>query len=191
MPYIRLDEDGIESDDDDNVRYTGAFQYMDAEEVAYKPEPFDVTTLAPLVAKVLTAMRASGAVAFRVRYDGGHDEGFAHAEAVEMADGSNLSIDALVQKLADPKQAAELRAAAAVPGASHWHQAEQYYANLTDEQVVRSALDELADAITISLLGQGSGTGEYSMYGAIVANLKTGAIADDPDAPRPPDVTFD
>jgi hypothetical protein len=191
MPYIRLDEDGIEADEDDNIKYTGDFKYMDAAEVAYKPQPFNPAKLAPLVAKVLTAMRAIGAVRFRVRYDGGHDEGFSHAESVEMADGSTLPIDALVQKLANPQQAAQLRAAAAMPGGSHWYQADQYYAKLTDAQVVSSALDELADLMTSSLLGQGYGTGEYSMYGAITADLKTGAITDDPDAPRPPDVIFD
>src|SRR4051812_26573599 len=98
MPYIRLDEDGFKSDDNDNVKYTGDFAYVDAAEVAYKPQPFNPDKLAPLVAKALTAMRASGAVRFRVRYDGGHDEGFAHAESVEMADGSTLSIDALMHK---------------------------------------------------------------------------------------------
>jgi hypothetical protein len=62
---------------------------------------------------------------------------------------------------------------------------------LPPEKLVALALDDLGDEMASSLLGRGYGTGEYSMYGVLTADLTTGTLTDEPSAQRPPDVTFD
>ena len=189
MPFVRTDEDGYEVSGDDEVTYTGPFNYYPPAEVAYKPRPFDPADLSPAAAAAYELLRAGGIVRFRVRYDGGHDEGFAHADAGWTADGADRSIDDLVADLSAPDRVNALRMAfdarlASLPPTA-------YYARLTEGERVRRALDELADELASCLLGNGYGTGECSLYGALTADLTTGTLTDDPDAGRPPDVTFD
>jgi hypothetical protein len=185
MPFIRADDDGFEVDGDDNVTYTGSFGYYPPAEVAYKPRPFDPATLPPVAAAAYLMLRDAGVVQFRVRYDGGHDEGFAHADCGRTADGVVCSIDKLVADLSTPDRIDELQAAFGATASA------AYYTQLAPGELPRHALDGLADEAVGCLLGQGYGTGEYSMYGAVVIDLTTGRLIDEPSAPRPPDVTFD
>lgn len=192
MPYIRLDEDGFEVDDDENLTYTGSFNYHSADEYAYKPNRFDPDELTGEVAAVYAKLRAIGLTRLRVRYDGGHDEGFAHADGGLMRDGIDRSIDAIVADLATPRFVDELWTAIGQPAADHrGRSASAYYAKLSPAEFVRQLLDELADEMAGCLLGDGYGTGEYSIYGAFTADLATGELTDDPSARRPPDGTFD
>ena len=192
MPYIRPDEDGVEYDADDQPTHTGPFDYYPPEEVAYEPKPFDPADLSPAAAAAYAMLREVGLVRFRVRYDGGHDEGFAHADGGRTADGTDWPADRLVAELATPERIGALRSALhqEPPGASsNWPP--DHYAELDAASVARDVLDALGDEMASCLLGQGYGTGEYSMYGAFTADLTTGTLSDEPDAPLPPDVTFD
>jgi hypothetical protein len=54
-----------------------------------------------------------------------------------------------------------------------------------DRAIVADALNDLAHEIASVLLGEGFGTGEYQLYGAFTADLKSGAITDDAKAKRP------
>lgn len=192
MPFLRLDEDGFEEGEDDEVTYTGDFKYYPAEDYAYKPEPYDPAKLPAVAKAALDALVSLGITQFRVRYDGGHDEGFAHADCGRTADGAVRSVDELVAGLALPERIAGLRAAAGGESASRWHNSADRYAKLQDATVVRDALYELGNEMASCLLGNGYGTGEYSMYGAITADLVTGELTDERDSvPRPPDSTFD
>ncbi len=191
MPYIRIDEDGMEDDDETGVTFTGDFSYHTVEEYAYKPQAFDPAELTGPVATVYAMLRSIGLIEFHVRYDGGHDEGFAHADGGRSADGTLRSIESIVDDLATPDNVSALgKAFSAVADRRH-HSVREYYAKLTPSDFVKQMLDELADAMAGCLLGKGYGTGEYSIYGAFTADLTTGSLIDDANAQRPPDVSFD
>ncbi len=191
MPYIRADEDGLEVGDDDAVTYTGSFNYYPPAEVAYEPQPFDPAALSAAASAAYELLRANGIVRFRVRYDGGHDEGFAHADAGWSADGYGRPIERIVADLTDSEQAEAVRAAFRAGPVQASPAMAEYYARLTPAELLRGAIDDLANEMVACLLGNGYGTGEYSMYGEVTADLTTGTLTDEPAAGRPPDVTFD
>ena len=189
MPYERgdvemFDEILGEVDEADlppgfaSQRPSGEFEYRPAA-AAFAPDQ-----LGGVARAVLDALRAAGATRFRVRYDGGHDEGFSHPDAVRFgADGPRRT--AVVQEqIATPALVAAIRAAAGRD--SMWGNAAEMYAKASEAEVVGYALDELAHELATRLLGSGFGTGEYDLYGAFEADLATGSIEDDPDAPTPP-----
>jgi len=191
MPYIRLDDDdNVRVDDEDNVTYTGSFAYHTVDEVAYKPKKFDPTMLTGTSAVIHAMLRAINLTEFHVRFDGGHDEGFAHADGGRTADGQLRSIESVVDELATPERIGAIKAAPN-PDDPRQRYLSEYYAKLAPTELVRRMLDELGDMMASCLLGSGYGTGEYSMYGAFVADLSTGELTDDPSAQRPPDVNFD
>lgn len=190
MPFMRADEDGMDVNDDD-VTYTGSFNYYPPEEVAYKPRPFDAAALSAEAAAAYELLRASGIVRFRVRYDGGHDEGFAHADAGWSADGYGRPIEQIIADVSGSVLAEAVRAAFRAGSVRASPAMAEYYAKLTPDELLRRAIDGLADEMASCLLGSGYGTGEYSMYGELTADLTTGTLTDEPSAPRPPDVTFD
>jgi hypothetical protein len=125
---------------------------------------------------VYDALRAAGVTVFHVRYDGGCDEGFAHPDAV-VIDGKSQPIATLVKRLAD---GGFLESAAA-----SGMQVNSYYAKKGKAEQVVSLIDELAYELASNLLGHGYGTGEYTLYGALKADLQSGEITDDPDATPP------
>jgi hypothetical protein len=197
MPFIRLDEDGFEMDDPTDEmgdgHYTGPFNYCPAAEYAYKPHPFEPAGLSPVPAAVYAALLARGAARFRVTYDGGHDEGFAHADAVWFGDAARPA-DAVAADLAgDAALVAALDAAGRERHAAwvaRYNMPQMRYAfdDQTPAQVVRDVLDELAQNVAGSLLGDGFGTGECSIFGACIVDLRTNRIEDDPNVPIPPNL---
>ncbi len=198
MPYIRLDEEGFEETEDGDGRYTGPFNYCKPNEVAYKPHPFDPARLTQVAAAIHAALVARGVTRFRLTYDGGHDEGFAHADAVWFGDGDRRSAGDVADEWAgDTALSAVLDTAArhrhAEMAARYTWMANQAYSpgEDTPRQIVHAALDELAQAVAGSLLGDGFGTGEYSIYGACVDDLHTNAVIDEPSASPPRGVLFD
>jgi len=191
MPYIRLDDDdNVQVDDEDNVTYTGSFGYHTVDEVAYKPKKFDPTMLTGASAVIYAMLIAMDLTEFHVRYDGGHDEGFAHADGGRTADRQLRSIESVVDELATPERIGAIKAAPNPDDARQRYMSE-YYAKLAPTELVRRMLDELGDEMANCLLGSSYGTGEYSMYGAFVADLSTGELTDDASAQRPPNVNFD
>jgi hypothetical protein len=192
MPFIRPDEEGFEVDEEDNVTYTGSYDYFPVTEYAYKPRPFDPAKLTGAAAAVYAMLRSIGLMQFEVRYDGGHDEGFAHADGGRTADGMRRPIDAIIADLSTQENVNTLRMALGQTLAEQRHRSvNEYYAKLSPEKLFKLVLDDLSDEMAACLLGQGYGTGEYSMYGAFTADLSSGTLSDEESAARPPDVNFD
>ena len=189
MPYNKFDVeifDEIAAEMGDDLpegmeRPSGEFEYETAE-ATFKPDQ-----LREIARLTLETLIEKGAVRFRVRYDGGHDEGFSYPDAVAFAD---RLVDA--QAFADDELRAEsfvekVRAIAQAHAreSSTYGNAADMYAKAEDKQVARYALDELAHELASRLLGDGYGTGEYELYGAFNADLKTGQITDDPNVVKP------
>ena len=135
-------------------------------------------------------LRELGATTVRAKYDGGCDEGFAYLASAETA-GGTLSIDDLIARWAAEGKAAEL------PSPAGWNATPA--GRPSDEQRLRWAADECADALASLYLGRGYGTGEYEMFGEFVADLRTGTFTDLRDAaprdgailPEEPEEEFD
>lgn len=188
MPYNKFDVemfDEISEELGDDLpegmeRPSGNFEYETAE-ATFKPDQLGV-----IARLTLDALLEKGALRFRVRYDGGYDEGFSHPDAVAFAD---RLVDA--QAFADDELrtesfVAKVRAAVrSDPRNSMYGNAADLYDKAEDKKVARDALDELAHELASRLLGNGYGTGEYQLYGAFNADLKSGQITDDPDVVKP------
>lgn len=114
-------------------------------------------------ARFAEAMAALGAARAYVRYDGGNDEGFAWFDHCVMKDGSQRDADQLAK---------DLESAGLAPDMKTWG----------GRSPTRNALDDLvATTWAVNLLGQGYGTGEYVMYGALWVDLESGIATDDPN----------
>ena len=162
MPYTRVDPDAFDTwlehigpDDlppDAHLhRPTGGFEYETAE------ARFTAGKLNEIGRAVLEALVSRGATAFRGRYDGGHDEGFAHADQICFGDqcrsaedvAKELSVTSLVDALR-PAHAKAIHYLDHKPG---------------DLTVAKDILDLFADELVSRLVGKGYGTGEYDLYG--------------------------
>lgn len=184
MPFVRVDEDAFDDLPEEVEPLpapSGAFDYESAK-ATFKP-----AKLGGIARLTLDALLAAGATTFRVRYDGGYDEGFAYPDEVRFADGAR-SVDAVAGALvAAPGFLAAVRDASNQKG-SMYGNGSSVYAEASDATAAGYALDELAHELASRLLGDGYGTGEYQLYGALTADLRSGAIVDDPAAPKPPDL---
>jgi hypothetical protein len=180
MPYYHFyGETGEETDDDEMAPSpSGSFEY---ESVSGE---FDASALHGVSAATLQLLLAKGVTEMRVRYDGGSDEGFAHADDMWI-NGERYSVTEIAASLAVPANARVIQAAADVPQGSYWHNGSSLYRNKELRQVIAYALDELAHEVATQLLGQGFGTGEYELYGAATVVFETGQILDDPAAQQP------
>lgn len=158
----------------------GEFEYSDAE------GRFDLSSLKGQAAEILTLLRSKGATGFRVRYDGGYDEGFSHSDAVYFG-AHPRHAEEVAEQLGTPEVVANFRAMA-LSGDTIWGGAESMYAEASDSQVMVWAMDELAQVLAVKLLGDGFGTGEYQLYGEFIADLETGELKDDPGASMPDSV---
>jgi hypothetical protein len=184
MPFIRGDADIYDEILDElgpdavgGERPTEDFVYQEAE------AKLEFKKLGEGARLILEALRGAGATAFRVRYDGGFDEGFSHADAVLFGARQASADEALRKVLSDATLISALREAMKKqPWSAGRAETEP------DAGVLRDALDELAHEIASTLLGDGFGTGEYQLYGALSADLKTGEITDDAKASRPADM---
>jgi len=183
MPFFRVDLDAYEelaAEVDPEFLPekppSGEFEYEPASG-RFQPEE-----LGPVSRLVLDALRAAGATRFRVRYDGGYDEGFANPEALIFGEEAR-SVDEAARDLGAGDLVPRLREAAGRK--SMWGNAAELYQEASPEQSLRFAIDELAYDLASGLLGGGFGTGEYQLYGAFTADLVSGEIIDHPDAPKP------
>jgi hypothetical protein len=182
MPYMRVDQDAYDEwaselgPDELGPRPSGGFEYETAE------TKFDRAKLPPVPRMLLDALIAAGATAFKVRYDGGYDEGFSHPEALVFGSGEVDAMEA-IRKLATPDLISAIRAAAG--SESVWGNASDLYNKSSDQKVMEYALDELAHHLACRLLGDSFGTGEYQLYGAFTADFKTGEITDHENAEKP------
>lgn len=124
------------------------------------------------LAIVLPVMRNNGVPRIYCGYDGGHDEGFAWLDYVEMCDGRRMDLDAFIRWLSAHQIQEKLLDAEILRG----------NANIAEAELRETLHYGLADEWAAMLLGQGYGTGEYSMYGAFTVDLEACTITDDPDA---------
>lgn len=172
MPYYEIDPETLEEyaeymEGGEAPHQSGAF-YEPAEAVV------NLESGNALARTLRDALVAKGFSSVYCRYDGGFDEGFAyfgHATANGVPfDPQELAAllkdtplaDALVASYPEPYQV-ELRAemAAASP-----------------EKQTLQALEDFADTMAAELLGQGYGTGDYSMRGQFTVDLLSGRIVD-------------
>jgi hypothetical protein len=184
MPYLRIDDEGGWADDDSDLSPavtpgpSGTFEYEPA------TAHFAPAKLVGPAATVCSMLIDRGATRFRGTYDGGHDEGFAHAETVWFG-ADPKPVEVVADTLGTKEFHTRLADAAADPKASHWHNAAKMYREDSAAAAVARALDELAHEIAAALLGGGFGTGEYSLYGAFEVDFSSGQITDDPAAGKP------
>ena len=179
MPFIRgdaemFDEILSEVDPDDlpegfaDKRPGDEFEYEKAEATFTSKK---LERVAKFVHQTLLDM---GATEFRVRYDGGYDEGFAYPEYVVIGKEKRP----VAKLVADFKKLIPQIRAESKKGRS------DYLKDIVDKQVSEYAIDQLAHELASLLLGEGYGTGEYELYGAFTADLKSGKITDDPKAKK-------
>jgi hypothetical protein len=182
MPFYRYNEeyddilDELEPEKPRPERGPDGFMYFPASEAC------SVEKLGSVARLMLDHVKAAGATAFRVRYDGGCDEGFAHPEAFHFGDTARTANEVLAG-LVSAELVEEIRNAAAQ--GSMWYNAVQMYTEESPSGAVTSALDELTMELASCLLGEGFGTGEGELYGAFTADLHSGEIVDDRNAVKP------
>lgn len=189
MPFMRMDpetwdeyvgEFGIkEAEEMGWIRPSGEFEY-EAREGRFFPNE-----LGPVAREMLKVLIAIGATHFRVRYDGGQDEGFAYSNLILFGEVARGVKDVLQEVGTEQLQA---RICAAAKERSSWGDAEQLYANTSPNEAAHYALEELAGGLAVKLLGGGFGTGDYELFGAFTADLVTGQLTDDPNAQKPDQV---
>lgn len=132
------------------------------------------------VTKVLwDVLVGKGFTAMRCHYDGGYDEGFAYFDHAE-ANGVAFTAGELGELLADtpvPEAALLVYDDPAYPEDVRQRMREQQAAR-TPAQRVADALEELAYETASQLLGEGFGTGEYSLRGQYRVELNARRIVD-------------
>ena len=155
--------------------------------ISYEPlnAVFEVEKLDEQAQIVLRELQNHGVTSVRCRYDGGGDEGFAHFETAFVGTTPKSVLETAQMLPALGEIAPERNF-----GDSHVIFMRCYYSldqfeSLTPQQRIQFALDYLAYALASKLLGEGFGTGEYSMFGAFRADLTSGEIVDEPtEAPQ-------
>lgn len=98
----------------------GAFEYESAS------TQFDAEKLSGLPALALELLKEAGVTEMRFLYDGGSDEGFAHADDMWI-DGERKSLDEVIDTLSTPTNVERIRACALGEGNSYWHNAGEHY----------------------------------------------------------------
>ena len=174
MPYYKF----YEGDEETDEMPEGAMDAEKAEEDGagddghtYEPEygSFDPEELEGVGRLVHAALVELGVGFVGCSYDGGGDEGFAHFDVAAIGN-ARLTVDDLSGRLADGPLGE-------IP--EHpWIFPPDYFHHLSRSERVKEYLDHFAFTLAEHLLGDGYGTGEYSMYGSFVADLTTGAIDD-------------
>ena len=138
------------------VRVMRTFGIVPDEPVAAPGRDAWARKLGGLVAQ----LRDAGIERLYVRYDGGNDEGFGWVDSVERGNGERVPLENFVSEHAD-QQGLDDKAKA----------------ELND-----LIAHELGSDLAAQLLGGGFGTGEYVMYGALIADLSTLTLVEDRQA---------
>ncbi len=138
----------------------------------YQPAEVDV----PLVneaddcedwGEIRTALLEAGYSSLVIRYDGGNDEGFSYFHRAERPDGAHRDAAAVaVELLRGP-----LARLAEAP-------TEEWRSPQSPQERVGWALDEFTMHPATAVLGEGFGTGEYTLRGWFRFDLATGRAVD-------------
>ncbi len=156
----------------------GALQRSDENRERAKRE--QAQRLERLLSIMIPALRQIGGRRVYCRYDGGHDEGWAWFDNLELQDGERVDLDALGQRLHDIQVQTSLRSAG--------FELRDVYsmrtgASPSDQGALKGLVEDwLCHEWASMLLGGSFGTGDYSMYGAFTVDLETCTITDDPGA---------
>ena len=97
MPFYRFEDEGggeFDTEEEDEHRPQGDFSYDGPTEGKFR-----AIKLGNIAREAMEALKGLGAKSFRIRYDGGHDEGFAHADSATFAKGT-VPIGDLVEIIA-------------------------------------------------------------------------------------------
>lgn len=133
----------------------------------------DLSTLTGTAAAVRAILLSSGATHFRVRYDGGDDEGAVHPDALRF-DGHFQGVQECVERLRTPATVNALTLAGTGDRC----------APITDSDLILAAIDQLAYKLMFRLVDGDWCTGPFGIFGAFVADLQTGDLVDDPNAQK-------
>jgi hypothetical protein len=189
MPYLRGDAamfDEILSEVDPEELPPDFASKRPGEQFEYESAAarFEPEKLGAIARLTLDALRGIGVTRFRVRYDGGYDEGFAHADSVYFGpDPRHLHV--AVDRLATPEFVERFRTTCAQEKGGTFTYIREMLKDAPARKIAEHALDELAHELASTLLGDGYGTGEYQLYGELVADFSSGEISDDPSATKP------
>ena len=130
-------------------------------------------------ATIMRELVQLGIVKAYCRYDGGSDEGFAHAGYFETGDGRKLNLDELILILSKTSCLALLQSIEKQSGYRHQKLQQNPFHKLTLKQAIEQhAIYAWAEF----LMDGGYGDGEMSLYGAFTVDLLAQTITDDPDA---------
>lgn len=185
MPYFSIDEEmyeemremageaGVDIAEETAKLEPGADGQIHSYEPAqaqFTPEQLDENSRL-----VYEALQSMGVTAVRCKYDGGGDEGFAYFGEAMLGD----------QTLDAPQLGAQLaegvlgQTSATPPEATAPQHLLSYYQNLPPVERAQAYLEDFANELATILLGDGFGTGEYSMHGSFKTDFQTGEILDE------------
>jgi hypothetical protein len=190
MPFYHFDdfdpsEFGIEDTEPQKSQSGEGFKYEGPAEAQ-----FDFRELKGLAALMFQMLTEQAVTKIRVTYDGGYDEGFAHFDGAWIGDEAQAT-DSMLLRLAEVGAKPRILEAIKKPGSTNWYNAEQLFSAAAPERAVHFAMDDLAHPLAEKLVGRGYGTGEYQLYGAFTADLRTGRLLDDPAAKMPPNMELE
>lgn len=185
MPFYHFDDFdpsdfGIEDMEPQKSLSGEGFQYEGPTEAE-----FNFDELEGLAALMFEMLVKQAVTKLRITYDGGNDEGFAHFDGAWIGE-TELSAEIMMSRLAEDGAKPRILEAIKKPGSTNWYDAEAMFSAATPEKAVGYAMDDLAHKLAEELVGEGYGTGEYQLYGAFTADVRTGRLLDDPAATMPP-----
>ena len=130
----------------------------------------DFAALGELSLLAYQELEKLGATQISINYDGGGDEGFAHWDVAKTPDG-DWNLAGCIEKLKSGPLGEKIERGL------FYHAPEE---ELSRAAWTREALETLAHELATQLLGQGFGTGEYSLEGSFLADLNTKTLTDVP-----------
>lgn len=183
MPYYDFDPGAFEelAEEMEEMGEEARFEMPDPSGHTYEPAEttfrFQQTESAPR--HVRDALLANGFQRVLCRYDGGYDEGFAYFEHAVKGDEC-VAAAKLPDQLADSPLADPKLLAAEIAGYPEPVQGEmrQRIEQMAPTDRIGQLLEDFAFELASSLLGEGFGTGEYSLRGQFQVELNSGRITD-------------
>jgi hypothetical protein len=205
MPYVKLYEGENVPEapdvDDDGTAYEEFLSQLPFEYAnPWEGGSLNIESLPAELRELCAAARSLGYTHFVVAYDGGSDEGFSypseflkgdeHVELAKACPELNRVFPTLAMASADdaPRAPQSLGARLRgifVPAPAPAARPSPSTAPTKPMARASARCEELAECVSVAIMGEGYGTGPYEMYGRAILDLQTGVIRDDPSAPKP------
>lgn len=169
--YIAYEEDGSESPDAEE-KMSKYRREPDGQLSEYEPAQCALNRqkLRSTAQLMLQELMNLGVTQMVVKYDGGSDEGFAHFDAAKTATGE-LEQQEIIAKLHNGRLGE-------TPETPFYYHPPFEVLKVTRKQWTQEALALLVYEMAAQLLGDGFGTGEYSLEGTFVADLQANILTD-------------